>query len=62
MGRILVLRDLQGNKLGEVNVPKKVKKKEQVVDKGTHYRIFKIKDLVLQRGADFVYQAVAIPV
>jgi hypothetical protein len=54
MGRTLVLRDMQ--------ILEKVSEKDPIVDQGVRYRIFKVKNLILQRGMDFVYQATVVPV
>jgi hypothetical protein len=62
MAKILVLRNKENEKIGEMEVAEKPAEKSIIEFNGVSYRVFRFASPLLQRGADIVYRAVVNPV
>lgn len=62
MAKILMIRDVDNEKIGEIPVTDKPAERSVVIVAGISYRIFKLVAPNLKRGEDIVYRATVVPV
>lgn len=62
MAKILVLKTMENEKIGEMEIAVKPEEKSIIQYNGHSYRIFRVVEPILERGADIVYRVVVNPV
>jgi hypothetical protein len=62
MAKILLLKNVAGVKIAEIQVTEKPDERDVVNVEGVNYRIFRLVSPNLKRGADLVFRAVVSPV